>query len=236
MIRIDVRGSYLEDALPRYPQPFDILLERSELAIGPLTMPLPPSSEDTLQQGATVARICESLRQVNAIINRHVAAEQDGFWRNALFPQFHLAPILHDLLSMPRSSESGDITVRRKECFRLAAILYIVELQARFGVDRTGAATYVDKLELALRCGDMTYSWGVDNPFLCWILVVTATSACIPDAMRRELTNLLSSHVSAPGLHGIGELAAMFPLSLWCDSALGSFSSILQRAELESLV
>ena len=199
-------------------------------------MPLPPSSDDTLHQTATVTRICESLRQANAIINRHVAAEQDGFWRNALFPQFHLAPILHDLLSMPRSSDSGDITVRRKECFRLAAIIYIAGLQARFGVDRFGAATYVDKLELALRCGDLTYSWGVDNPFLRWILVVTATSACIADAMRRELINLLSSHVSTLGLHGTGELAAMFPRSLWCESALGSFSSILRRAELESSV
>lgn len=194
--RIDVRGSYLQDRKPRYPQPYEILSMESKIRIAPMPTAEHLDDDGLLSQDPSVTHIFEALQQVNSLINAEAYALGDAFWQTVLFPGFHLAPILYDLLSLPRITHgmASKFSMRR-ECFRLAAILYISEVRAKFGMDNIGATSYAQKLLRSLKSPEMLSSWESDNIFLIWSLTIGSVSLCVPEALRLEFMDMLSERL-----------------------------------------
>ncbi|KAL7934760.1 hypothetical protein V8C35DRAFT_301779 [Trichoderma chlorosporum] len=206
MYWIDVRGSYLQDTKPRYPQPYQILLAESKLRITALPTAQPSNSNGTLSQDLAVVHIFDAIQRVNTIIDSEANALGDTFWRTVLFPGFHFAPILYDLLSLPRDTDGSTTQFsKRRECFRLAGILYISEIRAKFGMDNTGATSYAYKLLSVLKTRDMLVSWESDNHFLLWTLVIGSVSLCVPEALRLEFMEILSEYPSIVGIASLRE-------------------------------
>ena len=214
-----MRGSYLQDSVPRFPQPFDILLQRSELELA-LSMPVSTPSITNICEDAAVARICNYLQQVNEAIDLRYSIEEDSLWQDVLFPHYNMAPIMHELLSMPAVKGLSETLVRRRELFRLAAILHVAELKARFRIDRTGAEVYAAKIQTLLADPFIEYSWDLDNPLLYWILIAVSSSERIPEPVRRQCGEWLRLHAALLGSDVAGIFGEL-PLSLWCESAFG---------------
>ncbi|PON24486.1 hypothetical protein TGAM01_v206818 [Trichoderma gamsii] len=197
MYWIDVRGSYLQDRKPRYPQPFEILSAESKIRVAPMPTAEHLDSNSLLSQDPVVAHIFEALQQVNSLINTEAHAKGDVFWQTVLFPGFHLAPILYDLLSLPRvTHDMANKFSMRRECFRLAGILYISEVRAKFGMDNTGAISFAQKLLYTLKSLDMLSSWESDNFFLIWSLTIGSVSLCVPEALRLEFMDMLAERLA----------------------------------------
>ncbi|TFB00597.1 hypothetical protein CCMA1212_007554 [Trichoderma ghanense] len=197
---IDIRGAYLQDTKPRFPQPYDTLLAESKLRITPMPSPNALSSNCTLAEDPAVAHIFDAIQQVTSIISSEAEAQGHAFWRTVLFPGFHFAPILHDLLSLPRDTNGiASQFSKRRECFRLAGILYISELRGKFGMDNTGATSFAYKLLRLLKSREMFVSWETDNFLLFWALIIGSVSLCIPETLRLEFMELLSEYPSVTG-------------------------------------
>lgn len=165
-----------------------------------------------------MSRICNGLRQVHEIITAELLTRD--LWGDVLFPVFHLSPILYDLLSMPRGTIHENMYVRRRECFRLAAVLYVTELRAKFGVDASPAILYASKLRNMLQAGDMLRPWGPSNVFLLWSLTVAASSTCVLEGLRRGFVHMLSTAAQAAGITRFPELVTLFATFLWCDETM----------------
>lgn len=204
--RIDIRGGYLQDTKPRFPQPYDILMAESKLRITPMPSPNDHSSNCELAEDPAVAHIFDAIQQVAGIIHAEAEAQGDAFWRTVLFPGFHFAPILHDLLSLPRDTGGiGSQFSKRRECFRLAGILYVSELRVKFGMDNTGATSFAYKLLRLLKSRGMFVSWETDNFFLLWALVIGSVSLCVPETLRFEFMELLSEYPYVTGSASLRE-------------------------------
>ncbi|KAL6872179.1 hypothetical protein J3F83DRAFT_638975 [Trichoderma novae-zelandiae] len=214
MYWIDIRGSYLQDSKPRFPQPYDILSAESKLWITPMPSPNALNSNCTLVEDPAVAHIFDTIQQVTKIINSEAEAQGHAFWRTVLFPGFHFAPILHNLLSLPRDTNGiASRFSKRRECFRLAGILYISEIRGKFGMDNTGATSFAYKLLRLLKSREMFVSWEIDNPFLLWALIVGSASLCIPETLRLEFMELLSQY---PSIIGTESLRDSLPIVSEC--------------------
>ncbi|KAL7917854.1 hypothetical protein ACQKWADRAFT_305755 [Trichoderma austrokoningii] len=197
MYWIDVRGSYLQDRKPRYPQPYEILSAESKIRVAPMPTAEYLDSNTLLSQDPAVTHIFETIQQVNSLINSEAQALGEAFWQTVLFPGFQLAPILYDLLSLPRVTHGmANKFSMRRECFRLAGILYVSEVRAKFGMDNTGATSFAQKLLSNLKSPDMLGSWDSDNFFLIWSLTIGSVSLCVPEALRLEFMDLLSERLA----------------------------------------
>ncbi len=226
--RVDLSGGYLQDAQPRYPQPFGLLSLRSQLQFIPVAMNREPPTQD-LQQDVAVMRVYDALRQVDKIIADEFLSKGEDFWSTILFPGFHFSPILHDLLSMPRGTVHDGIEARRRECFRLAAVLYVTELRGKFGIDTTPAIVYTAKLYAILTSPNMLPAWGTSNVFLLWSLVVAAASPSVPEPFRLEFIVKLLQCLRSAGVRWFYELTALITDFVWSDAAMGRFLSDLER-------
>ncbi|KAH8649322.1 hypothetical protein BX600DRAFT_474933 [Xylariales sp. PMI_506] len=193
---VDVSGSFLQDRSPRYPQPFDILSTRSQLDLLQVHVNVNSLSPLTnLEQDPVVLHICGLIRRVNDIIEVELRSKGDEFWSDVLFPGFHLAPILHDLLSMPRGTINDPVEQRQRECYRLASILHVTELRGKFGADTEPAVLYATKLQTMINTQGTLSRWSLasNDTFLIWSLVVAASSSCVPETIRQESLNQLSA-------------------------------------------
>ncbi|KAJ6780148.1 hypothetical protein PWT90_01964 [Aphanocladium album] len=218
---IDLRASFLQDVEPRFPQPADILAQRSEI------LPLNTAGLIiTLPDDAQVFLISEDLKRLNIILKRRLAAEGDELWRNVLFPQFNLAPILHNLLFMPRAAATDNASAHSRELFRLASILYLCKLWSRFGMDLTGDVVYVSKLQAAWTQHDFFNTWCFDHSLLLWTILVFCTYNRTPEQMRQECSGFLQEHVAIEDT-STERTPAAISRSLWCEVALGSLDTIL---------
>jgi hypothetical protein len=227
--RVDLSAAYLKDAAPRYPRPSQCIAMRSKLqvAVDPIDRSYP--GED-LGQDAATARICDAMRQVNDIIMVSVLDQGDDFWSDVLFSTFHLAPILHDLLSMPRCSSQDHIFAQRRGCFRLAAILYMTELRKKFGIHDMPAIIYATKLNLILSTPGMASSWGESSIFLLWILAVAASCSCVHGALRDDFAKMLSTAVQEAGFVYFEDFRSLISDFMWCNAVLGpSLAELEQR-------
>lgn len=102
--RIDVRSSHLQDIPPRFPQPWDILLERSQLNMRPAATTVPETAKTSTMMidDPEIIEICSYLQQVNCLIDNGFATNGEAFWQRVLIAQFNLLPLMHSLLSMTR--------------------------------------------------------------------------------------------------------------------------------------
>lgn len=170
-----------------------------------------------------IAEICIYIQQVNRLIDSGFARNGEAFWGRVLFAQFNLLPVMHSLLSMARHDGSDSIKNKRKEYLRIAAILYVRQLWAKFGMDNTGISLYTDKVAAGIISLDLVSTWDTDEAFRYWVLLVGATCSSVPFDMRLKFGILLTSHMTSI------ELPSHLTSSLWCDSALGSLKSTLEQ-------
>lgn len=186
-----------------------------------------PRSGEQLEDDVVVLYICDLLRQVKDCITSEL--KERNVWREATFAAFNLLPILHDILSMSRGTVQGDCNVRRRECFRLAVIIYITQLLGKFGLSMSPGKLYGFKLQTMLNGPEMLPTWGTSNIFLIWILTVGASCSCVPGESRDHFTDLLSSVLHRAGITRFQDLVNLIYDFIWCDEALGSSFRCLEE-------
>jgi len=103
---------------------------------------------------------------------------QRDVWNDPIFQGMHIIPVLGQILALrPINSEGTESTCKSLEAFRLAAILYISALRARFGVDTTSwEFLYAGKLRDIL-----SSEWSDQNTSsstIIWILALSYASQC----------------------------------------------------------
>jgi hypothetical protein len=205
--------------VPKYPHPYRLLATRSKLKFRLTELNRIPSGEN-LEDDVIVLYICDLMRQVSEIITSEL--EKRNIWREVTFAGFHLSPILHDLLSMPRGTLNDSFSVRQKECFRLAAIIYVTQLRGNFDVDMSHGKHYASKLLAILSSLGMLPTWDPSNVFLIWILTVGACCSCLPEDLRGQFAEILSRAVRHAGMKRFQDLVILVYNFTWCDEALGS--------------
>ncbi|KAJ0415224.1 hypothetical protein BJY00DRAFT_317985 [Aspergillus carlsbadensis] len=171
---VDVNGSYLQDIVPRYPQPFRILAIRSKLNIDVFDQ-LSRTANGEYAAGMTIFQIRDRILELHDIIRSELSTR--NLWTDIIFPGFHISPILHALLSQPRATVYDDVDDRLRECFRLAAIIYLTELRGLFGVDTIPGQSYGSKLRLFLQGVDLPVYSEPANFYLVWALTVGASAS-----------------------------------------------------------
>lgn len=187
---------------------------------GKLSYGLP--EDEVLRGSALSMRVLNHLHQVSFIIDAEVAKKGDKFWQTVLFPGFNLMTILHDLLSMPRFVETDtDSQQCRMECFRLAGILYITELRAKFHLDAAGVEQYAIKLLINLRRLGMATLRCPSTDCLLWGVMIGSVSSCLSQETRAEFQDLLMAHFdSEESSHDEKSWDTTFGFP-WCEAALG---------------
>ena len=226
--RVDLSGGYFQDSQPRFPQPFDTIAYWSRLHLPTTPMPRTTAGED-LATDPAIARICDLMRQASTLIDTDSLVRGDDLWRDVLFTPFHLHPPLHDLLSLPRCSSQDHVHTRRREVFRLAAIIYLTELRKRFTIDDAPAIIYDTKLTMVLATLDMAESWGESNVFLIWSLVVAASCSCVHREFRPRHLQRLTTALRTAGVKNFDELWVMVCNFMWSEAAMATSLAALEH-------
>ncbi|KAL2796677.1 hypothetical protein BJX66DRAFT_335661 [Aspergillus keveii] len=164
---VDVNGSYLQDIVPRYPQPFAVLTARSKLNVRLLDQPN-FSTDGDYTAGIPIFQFRDSIVELHDIIRSELSTRD--LWTDIIFPGFHISPILHALLSQPRATVYVAMGDRLRECFRLAAVIYLSELRGLFGVDTIPGQLYGSKLQLLLQGVDLAVYAEPTSFYLVWVL------------------------------------------------------------------
>lgn len=114
----------------------------------------------------TAVRAVNAIREVQVMI-RSEALKKD-ISQDTYFASNHILPIFHDLLAMLDHHRSV-----LQEAFRLAAMEFLHELQARY-CGRITPPLFIDKLFRVL--SDTNLSWTLPDPMLFWVIAVALTS------------------------------------------------------------
>ncbi|KAL3494386.1 hypothetical protein BJX62DRAFT_234263 [Aspergillus germanicus] len=186
---VDVNGSYLQDIVPRYPQPFTILAVRSKLHTGFLDQPSYTTDGEYTAE-IPIPQLRDSILELHDIIRSELSMRD--LWTDIIFPGFHISPILHALLSQPRATVFDRLDGRLRECFRLAAVIYLTELRGLFGVDTIPGQLYGSKLRLFLQGVDLPVYAEPGNFYLVWALTVGACASCLDQELKDWFTFQLS--------------------------------------------
>jgi hypothetical protein len=150
-----------------------------------------PTVSPAFSDPAAVKAI-NAIREVQVII-RSEALKRD-ISQDAYFASNHILPIFHNLLAMLDHDRSV-----LQEAFRLAAMEFLHELQARY-CGRIPPPLFLDKLYHVLSSADL--NWSSPDPTLLWIIAVALTSdttspehnACFIERFRLLVTaNMLAN-------------------------------------------
>jgi hypothetical protein len=223
--RVDLTGAYLQDTIPRFAQPYDIIAMRSKMSV--ISKPLDGAASlgPDLALDPALSRLCDSLRQLSDIIECESLLRGDVFWSDVLFCPFHVSPILHDCLSISRAPGGGEESEKfsqRREFFRLAAILYMTEIRKRFAIDDTAAIVYSTKMHMLLDTivRGQACSWGEANGFLIWSLVVASSCSSVHEILRIRFLDSLVAVIKTAGIVSFSELSDLVSRLTWCGAAL----------------
>lgn len=174
---------------------------------------------DETDETTSIQRLCQQLRRLNEVIAEESIAR--NLWQDAVFPVFNIAPIQHDCLSMPRASLYDDIQARQRECFRLATLLYLMELRAKVDYEAGQGMLYGTKLQLMLGTQGILPTWEGSNDLLLWVLTVGACSAILFDDLRGQFVALLSESLRAANIRTFEEYATRIIQLTWSEVAFG---------------
>ena len=222
-----MNGRFRADDSPEYPQPDQLLASRSHLHFPLPTLIEDPASENTeFTESPIVSRTFGLLRQLNAIFS-HELGTRDDFWQDVTFPVYHLAPMMHRLLAIPRASAYDPLFFRQRECFRLACILYITNFQVKFDPDPGIGMLFGSKLKLNLDNEELYCSWGRSNLVFIWILLVGACATCLLPDLQSHFVTLLRRALreSEAGLYE--RLFDVVNGAPWCKEAFRSEIDVL---------
>jgi hypothetical protein len=124
-----------------------------------------PTVSPVFSNPAAVKAI-NAIREIQVIIPSE--AYKKDIYHDTQLASNHVLPIFHDLLGMLNHDRSV-----LQEGFRLAAMIFIHELQAMIW-GRIPPPLFLDKLHRVLSSSDL--NWSSQDPVLFWILAVTLTS------------------------------------------------------------
>ncbi|EXJ66631.1 uncharacterized protein A1O5_10302 [Cladophialophora psammophila CBS 110553] len=229
MFWIEVNGRLRQDAAPQYRPPYHILATRSRL-----TFDLPDIGQlshqevfDNIGGSAAVQHVCRQLRHLSRIMDDE--CKRRDLWQDSPFAVFHVSPLLHDCLSIAHGTRRDEIQLRQRECFRLASILYLCEIRAKFDFEPGAGMLYGTKLQLMAGTEGLLPRWESSNVVLLWILTVAACSATLFDDLRLQFISLLSEGIRAAGIASFDEFSGIIHGFMWSSSALGPALCALER-------
>jgi hypothetical protein len=228
-----VNGSYLQDIVPRYPQPLAILSVRSQLNIDVLDQPSHTVNE-AYTAGIAISQIRNSILELHDIIRSELSIR--ALWTDIIFPGFHISPLLHALLSQPRAMVYDGLYDQLIECFRLAAIIYLTELRGLFGVDTIPGQLYGSKLQLLLQGVDLPVYIESTNFYLVWTLTVGASASCLHQELRDWFTGQLSQVLNVLQIPTFQKYKNMILDFLWSSEALGHSLDSLDEKLFQKLL
>jgi hypothetical protein len=199
---------------PRFPTP-EHLLPRSKF--GHHSVITATSSDVNVME--KIFGFCSDLKTVQGIMRAE--RMRRNLWKDTIFPGLHISPILGDLLAIRseinESNESENATVTL-EAFRLAAILYVSNLRAKFGIDTlSGGPRYATKLRIILPSSSLAQ--GAPPLLLIWILSVAITSQCLPE-QRLWFTEVFNDVLVAQNITSFPILLGMITNITWDEDLL----------------
>jgi hypothetical protein len=198
---------------PRFPPP-EHLLPRSRHGDQSV------SSQNLSEISAVekISRFCGDLRRVQELMRTE--SDQRDLWNDTIFPGLHISPILGDLLAIRVDlHDEADIATKSLEAFRLAAILYICSLRAKFGIEVLSIAPrYAAKMR-ALFLSSEVFVREAEPTLLNWCLAVGCTSHCLPD-QRAWFSEVLGSVMVAKGVTNFPDLMATLTQVFWYEDLL----------------
>ncbi|RFU25199.1 hypothetical protein B7463_g11137, partial [Scytalidium lignicola] len=224
---IEVDGRFQQDSAPQFPPPYKILSTRSMLDLS--TSEDNPENENSIsaQTSLGIYDIRQKLRDLHEIIHAELLTRRD-LWHDALFPIYNLLPILYNLLSARRFSIYDEIHHRQEECFRLAAILYINNIRAKFGFEPGGGMLYGSKLQMMLGTDGFMSSWQPPH-VLIWILTVAASSPTLFAELRSYFVEQLQECLRSSGTADFECFTNMLTKFMWSNEIFGGDLRVLEN-------
>ncbi|RFU24393.1 hypothetical protein B7463_g11947, partial [Scytalidium lignicola] len=159
---VDVNAAFLQDLVPRFLSPLDIL---PPLYTNRLTSNVMDESSSS-NLAAELVPIFEQISLLNEFILRELGTRD--LWDDGVFCGLQIVPILHQLLSVRFDIEAPNPAIVRQEFLRICAIIYLAKLRQKFGVN-LALDIYIAKLkravidlyELVLGGADHLLLWGL---------------------------------------------------------------------------
>ena len=174
---------------------------------------------DGLEESGSVQHIYQQLRRLNEIIAEESTTR--SLWQDVRFAVFHVTPILHDCLSVARASPGDDIALCQRECFRLASILYLIEVRAKFDFEAGAGMLYGSKLQAMLGRPGLLTAWDRSNHFLLWILTVASCAATLFHDSRAQFVRWLSDSLRATDISSFDKFSTLVNGFVWSETAFG---------------
>jgi hypothetical protein len=172
-----------------------------------------------------IARFCADVKNVHNIMNFELGYRD--LWQDTSFQGYHLAPILGDLLSVRNhiGRDSMDVIF---EAFRLAALLYVSNLRARFGLEMLSAdAVYTTKLQALLAANMANCTMPIT--LVTWVLAVAYTSRCSSDEERSRFAETLKLAVTMCGTADVDGFMTLLSGIFWDENLLPTQSQQLKK-------
>ncbi|KAH8805206.1 hypothetical protein F5884DRAFT_859815 [Xylogone sp. PMI_703] len=217
---MDLYGSFEYDLVPRYPQPINILRAHRKFAFPTCQFDI-ATIQNRLEDNETISQIVQSLEEVDDTIATRVAASKN-IWKEPYTAGFYLAPVLHDLLSIPRCSTADNSNIKMRECFRLAAILYVSQIRQKFSFSVTAAVSYASKLYFLLKEMEDFETWRESSKYLVWILAVGACCTFLPVYLRHNFADRLAVLAEVLGVVEFSDIEELITSMPWCKEVFGS--------------
>jgi hypothetical protein len=173
--------------------------------------------------------IFRSLHRLDQFI-RDEAMTRD-VWIDNLFPGYHVAPLLHHLLSMPHASPpSTEPFVILQEAFRLAGILYMGQLRVRFGAPSIPQARFVVKLHSLLSSERLDGK--LTGALFTWALVAGGISSW-PNHWFVDALCSVGRLIGCESFQSLKHAASAFPFfEAALTGALDAFGQLVDNAFL----
>ena len=160
------------------------------------------------------------LRGLHVRIRAH--REIKDVWHDSTFQGLHISPILGALLTCQPPPALADAGRRGTELFRLAAIVYLSGIRARFGFD-TGYQTSLYSCKLLALLPSLTDDDVItmrSHGYLLWALTVPAVSRCLPPDVRPEILHNLAHEMRTASLSTFQAVLASLQQLAWDEEIL----------------
>jgi hypothetical protein len=151
-------------------------------------------------------------------------------WDDPLFPVFHISPLLHDFLSIPRGSVHDSVHIRQRECFRLFGIIYLLSVRSITDFEPGAGMLYGTKLQLLLETPRVFVPEDKSNQILLWGLVVCVCTRVLFDELRSQFLAILSRYLQVAGIESFEELLVVVWELPWCCKVFGDGLHHLSRS------
>ncbi|OBT53596.1 hypothetical protein VE04_06287 [Pseudogymnoascus sp. 24MN13] len=156
---VDVNAAFLQDQVPRFPIPYDIL-------------PQVYAGEVTSLSGSRLLQACATNGMISAIhdllvLNQYMVnkAEENDLWDNAVFAGLYIVPLLSKLLTIRHNA--FDAALATEKACRIGALLYLSGIRRRFGITLT-SDIHVQNLKHAISEDKSSNP----DPIRPWLLII----------------------------------------------------------------